>query len=212
MRAEGRVQFAPVEIPPTVPAPPGWLERALADLAEMLGEWLAPVGQVLGNSWAWLQWAMLGCAVLIAAVLLMRVLAARLARPSGTSATAPAKAEGWQPGRAETIALLDDADRLAAQGRYEAATRLLLQHSIGHIADAHPAQVEPASTARELAALPVLSATARAAFAIMAERVERSLFARRMLDRGDWDAARAAYADFALAALEPHPAAQTIRA
>ena len=39
------------------------------------------------------------------------------------------------------------------------------------------------------------------AFRIIAERVERSLFALRALDRTDWEAARAAYADFALARL-----------
>jgi hypothetical protein len=39
---------------------------------------------------------------------------------------------------------------------------------------------------------------AREAFAIIAARVERSLFALRELDLGDWQASRAAYADFAL--------------
>ena len=38
------------------------------------------------------------------------------------------------------------------------------------------------------------------AFATIAERVERSLFALRTLSADDWHAARAAYADFALAA------------
>jgi len=35
---------------------------------------------------------------------------------------------------------------------------------------------------------------------VIAERVERSLFALRRLGADDWQAARAAYADFALAA------------
>ena len=64
-----------------------------------------------------------------------------------------------------------------------------------------PDWVEPSSTARELAALPALPDGARTAFRIIAERVERSLFALRALDRADWEAARAAYADFALARL-----------
>ena len=37
------------------------------------------------------------------------------------------------------------------------------------------------------------------AFATISERVERSLFALRSLDASDWEAARSAYANFALA-------------
>ena len=63
-----------------------------------------------------------------------------------------------------------------------------------------PGWLEPSSTAREIAALPALSQAARGAFATIAERVERSLFALRSLSADDWHAARAAYAEFALAA------------
>ena len=42
---------------------------------------------------------------------------------------------------------------------------------------------------------------ARSAFATIAGRVESSLFALRTLGAEDWQAARAAYADFALARL-----------
>ena len=56
-------------------------------------------------------------------------------------------------------------------------------------------------TARELAALPALPDGARTAFGTIAGRVERSLFALRALGAEDWHAARAAYAEFALARL-----------
>ena len=52
----------------------------------------------------------------------------------------------------------------------------------------------------DIASLPALSDSARNAFAVIAERVERSLFALRRLSAEDWQAARAAYAEFALAA------------
>ena len=65
-------------------------------------------------------------------------------------------------------------DALAAQGRYDAATHLLLKRSVGQIAAARPGLVEPATTARELAALGALPDAARAAFGIIAVRVERS--------------------------------------
>ena len=52
--------------------------------------------------------------------------------------------------------------------------------------------------AREIAAISALPDKARAAFGLIAARVERSLFALRRLEAGDWQAARAAYAEFAL--------------
>src|SRR5690606_442515 len=99
----------------------------------------------------------------------------------------------------EALALLEDADRLAAEGRYDEAAHLLLRRSVGQIAAARPGLLDPSNTAREIAALPALPDTARRAFAIIAGRVEASLFALRALSADDWRAARAAYADFALA-------------
>ncbi len=64
---------------------------------------------------------------------------------------------------------------------------------------ARPDLVEPSSTARELSAEPRLPEAARSAFAVIAGRVERSLFALVSLGQEDWQAARQAYADFALA-------------
>jgi hypothetical protein len=106
----------------------------------------------------------------------------------------------WTPDAGEALALLEDADRLAAEGRFDEATHLLLMRSVGQIAEARPDLLEPSSTAREIAELPALPQAARGAFATIAERVERSLFALRSLSADDWQAARAAYADFALAA------------
>jgi len=113
----------------------------------------------------------------------------------------PAVSEpAWQPDTGAALALLEDADRLAAEGRFDEATHLLLQRSVGQIVAARPEWLHPSTTARELAVLPALPDAARRAFAVIAERVERSLFALRRLSADDWQAARAAYADFALAA------------
>jgi len=70
---------------------------------------------------------------------------------------------------------------------------------VGQIATARPEWIVPASTAREIASLPRLPERARRAFGVIAERVERSRFALRALAGEDWQAARAAYAEFALA-------------
>jgi hypothetical protein len=168
---------------------------------EFMAELLAPLGKALAGSWWWLQWVVLAIVVLAALILLARLLAPGLAR-IGKDGEGDAAGKDWRPDAAASAALLEDADRLAAEGRFDDATRLLLQRSVGHIASARPDWVEPSSTARELAAIPALPDAARAAFRVIAERVERSLFALRSLDRADWEAARAAYAEFALARID----------
>ncbi|MDC8754915.1 hypothetical protein OIK40_09705 [Erythrobacter sp. sf7] len=198
MRGSDDLQFAPVEIPEIKPPEPSWFEKALSEVFRFLAELFAPLGQTLGASWWWLQWVLLTGVVLFVLVLLWRAFGNAAGGRGGASAGVT---DEWQPERAASLALLEDADRLAAEGRFDEATHLLLQRSVGQIAAARPGWVEPSSTARELAALPALPEAARNAFRIIAERVERSLFALRALEKADWEAARAAYADFALARL-----------
>ena len=147
-----------------------------------------------------LQWVLLGLVVLFVVYMIARTVGP-LSRRDRKAKQAVSEPE-WQPDHEESVALLEDADQLAAEGKYDEATHLLLQRSVGQIADARPDWVEPSSTARELAALPALSEKARTAFATISERVERSLFALRSLDKSDWEAARSAYANFALARIE----------
>lgn len=189
IRNAGDIQFAP--LPPAPQAEtPDWLRQ--------LGELLAPVfqflGRILGLSLSTIQWIAIALAALFAAYLLWR-LAQRFWPRRG-------KAEGetseWRPDQTAAIALLEDADRLAADGRFDEAAHLLLQRSVHHIASARPDWLHPSSTAREIARLEPLPAAARRAFAAIAERVERSRFALRPLAAPDWQAARAAYAEFAL--------------
>lgn len=201
LRADGEVQFAPVPIIEAPPPEPGWFDQVLRDLFRWLAELLAPLGEALGASWWWLQWVLAGGVGLFALVLLARLLGEGLGK-RGRRGQAGSAQEEWQPDVATSLALLEDADRLAAEGRFDAATRLLLQRSVGQIAAARPDWVEPSSTARELAALPALPDAARAAFGTIAMRVETSLFALRPLDRTDWEAARAAYAEFALSRID----------
>ena len=191
VRGDASIQYAPVEIPQQQPPePPGWLRAFF----EWLGDLLAPVGELLGMSWPVFKWVLLAIGVVLVLVLLWRLLAPALAwRPK-----AEIENDEWVPDPTQAIALLEEADRLAAEGRYDEATHLLLQRSVGQIAAAWPDWVEPSSTARELAALSTLPETARNAFGVIAARVERSLFALRSLGAEDWQAARDAYADFAL--------------
>lgn len=197
LRADPAIQFEPVTLPQQALREPGWLQRFLEWLGNLVGDSL---GGALGDSWPVLRWLLL--AIMIAALLfvLWRIFDP-LARRKLAQAD-EASQEEWRPDQADAIALLEDADRLATSGRFNEATHLLLQRSVSHISARRPEWVAPSSTARELALLPALPDSARQAFRTIAERVERSLFALRELERADWDAARAAYAEFALARFE----------
>ncbi|WP_017664604.1 hypothetical protein [Porphyrobacter sp. AAP82] len=201
LRADGDIQFAPVTVPEAPPPEPGWLSEQLDAFFEWLAEVLAPLGQALAASWWWLQYLLPALVGLFALVLAIRLIDPSLLRfgRKGKPASGPSQEEPWRPDTATSLALLEDADRLAGEGRFDEATHLLLQRSVAQISAARPDWVEPSSTARELAALPALPAPARAAFGVIAARVEASLFALRRLDAADWEAARAAYAQFALA-------------
>ncbi|WEK48223.1 MAG: hypothetical protein P0Y56_08000 [Candidatus Andeanibacterium colombiense] len=193
IRANHEIQYAPIA-PPKIDPPPGWLTQFLKWLARVM----RPVGDALGVSWPVLQWILIGIAALLVAFLLWKLLAP-IARIRRERKQAEEQAEhDWAPDREAVLSLLGDADRLAGEGRFDEATRLLLQRSVDQIAEARPEWLGPSSTAREIAALPALPERARGAFRTIAERVERSLFALRRLDAEDWQAARAAYADFAL--------------
>lgn len=205
VRADGAIQFAPAEFkPPQPPKPPAWLEW-LGKMLDRLFGWMfeairalfEPLGKLLGISWPVMQWVLLALAAAAVAFILWRVAGPLLARLRDKAAAAPEPE--WQPVREEALALLGDADRLAAEGRFDEATHLLLRRSVGQIRQARPGLLAPSSTAREIARLSALPERARAAFALIATRVERALFALSPLGVDDWQAARAAYADFALA-------------
>jgi hypothetical protein len=196
LRSADDIQFAPVQIDPVAPPELGAFEKFLIAVFETLAQWLGPVGQWLGGWWWLIQWVLIAAVAGFVLYVLARTFAPVLLRPGqrGTAA-----ASEWWPDTAASLALLEEADRLAALGQYDAATHLLLTRSVGEMAAARPDWVEPSSTARELSALPALPDAAREAFRVIAERVERSLFARCALEHTDWQVARDAYARFALA-------------
>ncbi|UIP06773.1 hypothetical protein LY632_14040 [Erythrobacter sp. SDW2] len=189
IRADADIQFEPIP-PRPPPEPPAWIK----DLQEWLESIFGPVGRALVEAWPVLKWALLAMAVLFVAYLLWQLLSPYFLRPGSDAGDDL----GWQPDRAETLALLEDADRLAEAGDYGAAVHLLLNRSVGQIAIARPDMVAPSSTARELAGQPSLPDKARAAFGVIATAVERNIFALQELGRDDWQQARGAYADFAL--------------
>lgn len=179
VRADPAIQF---ELPAAhQPPPPAWLRWLLDHLG-----WLEGTGRIF-------FWAAVALAAAGLVWLLVRVLR-RYRRPS-TAVTATPE---WQPEAATARALLAEADALAAEGRFDAAARLLLHRSVEDVASHHPALVRPAATAREIGAAAAFPIAARVAFRPIVAAVERSLFAGRALSAEEWAEARAAYREFAL--------------
>lgn len=195
VRDASDIQYAPLP-PIQPPKTPDWLQR----LGEWMRELFEPLGKALGMSWPTMKYVLLAMAITLALYiiwLLVRPMVERwLARERQSI-----EAEEWVPDRQAAASLLSEAERLAAAGRFDEAVHLLLRRSVEDIAEARPDWLHPASTAREIAMLPLLSERAREAFGVIATRVERSLFALRELDQADWQAARDAYSSFALTEL-----------
>lgn len=165
------------------PKPPGWLE-ALARLFEAIAPLLK-----------WVFWAGLAAgAALILFFIAREVIQARLPGRRRRTAVAPVD---WRPEPEKARALLEDADRLAAEGRFDEAAHLLLFRSIDDLVGRRPGVVRPALTSRDIAALDAMPPEPRSAFARIAQAVEASFFGGRRLDAAGFAEARGAYEAFA---------------
>jgi hypothetical protein len=207
MRADPSIQF---NLPPPQPdpKPPAWLEavvRWLRDhIFEPIGkafEWIggffpdAPYARIL-------LWAVLAlAAVTLAWAIYNRVRHGewRLRLPRLAPVTDIPEEEQWSPDEMPVRRWLEEADALAAQGKYAEAIHHLLFRSIEDISNRRPNLVRPALTSREIAASKAIPLRAGELFASIARMVERSLFGGRSVAQSDWVEARSAYTDFALA-------------
>jgi hypothetical protein len=102
----------------------------------------------------------------------------------------------FRPAEARARALLEEADRLAREGRYGEAVRVLLHRSIDDMDEAFPATIMPSMTSREISLLQYLSEQGRATFVKIAQAVEASLFAGRPLSADQYAECRKAYESF----------------
>lgn len=189
------IQYAPLP-PYKVPKsdPPEWLTAIMRFLMKVF----EPLGRWLGSGWSLVEIVLVILAVIGALWIIWTLLQRwRLTRALAVPATAAPVID-----RAAALALLEDADALAAEGRFDEAVHLLLRRSVHHIAAARPDWLSPSSTAREISLIPGLPTAARQAFALIAREVEHSLYALRALAADDWHRAREAYAAFALQNLE----------
>lgn len=175
--------------PPPVPQIPAWLRN----LAQVFSNGFTAAFPVLKVVF------LTGVAVAVGLLIFVigrELLGADFMRRRKPKAAKPTPAD-WRPDARKARALLENADRLAAQGRFDLAVRLILHRGIEDIDDRRPRLVRPAFTARELAGRPELPGAARQAFAKMAAIVEFSAFAGHPIGRPAFDDCRAAYEAFA---------------
>ncbi|MCR9269149.1 MAG: hypothetical protein NXH72_04085 [Hyphomonadaceae bacterium] len=102
-----------------------------------------------------------------------------------------------RPEQGRARALLEDADALAAQGRFAEAVHLLLFKSIDDIQEQKSGVIGRSLTAREIGALGVLPETVRDALSPIIRVVERSFFGGQTVNERGWKEARASYETFA---------------
>jgi hypothetical protein len=170
-----------------VPDPPGWL-KAFGDFLIAA----APVFKVI-------FWA--GLAIGAAAILYFIAREALGLRLPAWKRRTPKPAVvdlEWRPSVERARTLIEDADRLAAHGRFDDAVHLLLFRSIEDIDARWPGQVRPALTSRDIAGLGQVPYAARLTFSGIARVVERSFFGGLSLGAADFATCRAAYEAFAL--------------
>jgi len=118
----------------------------------------------------------------------------RFAKPKVQKAEDP-EVPLYQPAQAQARILLDEVDRLAAEGRYGEAVHTLLFRSIQDIDRNRPNVVRRSLTSREIGSLSVLTPEARNAFSIIAGVSELAHFGGVSVNKAGFETARKAYAD-----------------
>jgi Domain of unknown function (DUF4129) len=168
---------------------PDWLKG----LGDVLGAIFKVIGPILG-------WIFIGGLVAALAVVLFFI-GREIVRANWPGLfkrkPKPEKPADWRPDAAVARALLEDADKLAAAGRYAEAVRLLLHRSIEEIDGRRPRLVKPALTSREIGRLTDIPEAARTTFVAIAGVVEHSFFGGRPIDADGFTTCRRAYEAFA---------------
>ena len=164
-------------------------------------QWVGPLAEFLRAIAPFLGYVFWGGVAIIVLVILYALFSEirrRMpARAEKSQAPAPA-APDYRPTAIRARALLEEADRLANEGRYGEAARVLLHRSVEDFENVLKIAIGPALTSREIARLDRLSPQGRTTFSGIASAVERSLFGGQALTASQYSECREAYANFAL--------------
>lgn len=105
-----------------------------------------------------------------------------------------------KPAEDHARALLEDADALAAAGRFAEAVHLLLFRSIDEIQNKRSGVIGRSLTSREIGALGILPDPVRETLSPIIQIVERSFFGGQEVGEAGWKEARTSYETFAFGA------------
>ena len=112
-------------------------------------------------------------------------------------AASTAAIEDQRPDPKRAATLLEEADALAAEGRFAEAVHLLLFRSIEDLRERRSGGVPQSLTAREISSLSDLTQRTREALSPIIRIVENSFFGGRPVDQTGWQSARSSYESFA---------------
>ena len=177
------------EAEPPPPDLPDWLRAFLDALSGVLGG-LQPVFQVL-------FWTAIAVLVGLILYFIVRELVRHYRKEAAGGKASDDTIADWRPPVARARALLSDADRLAAEGRYAEAVHLLLFRSIEDIDAKRPHAVKPALTSRDILDLQALPAIARRSLSRLVTTVEWSFFGGPPVGPEAFSACRRADEEFA---------------
>src|SRR5262245_25826528 len=131
--------------------------------------WLEPLIKLLSALAPYISYIFWAGVVVVAAMIVYAIVMEVLRRlPQTTAETAPAAdipVPEFRPAAARARALLEEADRLAREGRYGEAVRILLHRSIDDMDEAYPATIVPSMTSRVISLVQYLSDQRRTTFA-----------------------------------------------
>ena len=172
-------------VPPPEP-PPDWI-RAIADFIQFIAPALT-----------YIFWA--GLAVIAAFIVFAIVKEIAGRQWSWAKKEKPPPVEPATPQFRPTIerakALLEEADRLAREGKFAEAVRIILHHSIDDMEQALATIIPPSMTSREIASMTQLSEQGRDVFSKIARAVELSLFGQRPFGQEQYFECRREYEAF----------------
>ena len=188
-RAVKRDESYQLELAEPIPRkPPSAFEKAIGEFFNAIFSFLGPLFQIF-------FYLGLGALILGAVYLIGRAFyETRFAKPTIKKKEEP-EVPLYQPAQAQARILLDEVDKLAAEGRYGEAVHTLLFRSIQDIDRNRPNVVRRSLTSREIGSLSVLTVEARTAFSTIAGVSELAHFGGVSVNKAGFETARKAYAD-----------------
>ena len=186
------------ERPEFTPEAPEQREHRRNPFIEAIGDFFAWIFRQFGGLFQILLYVAIAGAILYALWYMFGdVVRLRLQRDRKPAGPEISEIETQRPDPVRAASLLEEADALAAQGRFAEAVHLLLFRSIEDLRERRTGGVPKSLTAREISGLSDLTQRTREALSPIIRIVENSFFGGREVGKDGWQRARTSYEAFA---------------